>query len=96
MANTNTLEEKAMQRAKDLLDFYYHFAIFVIVNFFLFLINLVTSPGSWWFVLSIFGWGIGLTIHAMGVFVFDRLFEGIKDRMYESELERLKRKQSRK
>lgn len=95
MANTNTLEEKAMQRAKDLLDFYYHLAIFIIVNFFLFLINLVTSPGSWWFVLSIFGWGIGLVIHGVSVFIFDTMFEGFKDKMYQSELERLKRKESK-
>jgi len=35
----------------------------------LFVINWVT-PGNWWFYWPLVGWGVGLAIHALVVFVF--------------------------
>lgn len=34
---------------------------------FLIVINILTSPGYYWFVWPLFGWGIGLTMHAFSV-----------------------------
>jgi hypothetical protein len=45
------------------------FADFVLVNIGLFVINWVT-PGNWWFYWPLIGWGVGLGIHALVVFVF--------------------------
>ena len=41
-----------------------HLSVFVIVNTFLFLINFLTTPGQWWFLFSLLGWGLGLIFHA--------------------------------
>ncbi len=38
------------------------------VNALLFVLNQVTSPGHYWFVWPLFGWGLGLVFHAMSVF----------------------------
>lgn len=39
--------ERARKRVDELKGFYIHLAVFVIVNFILFLINLLSSPGIW-------------------------------------------------
>lgn len=69
----NTMDnEAALQRARRhvaaLRSLYIHVTVYVIVNVLLFLINIVTTPHSLWFYWPLIGWGIGLLIHAMGVF----------------------------
>ena len=44
-----------------------HAATYLIVNGLLFLLDLVTGSG-WWFYWPLFGWGIGLALHATSVF----------------------------
>lgn len=34
----------------------------------LFVVNLTTTPGRWWFYWVALGWGIGILAHAWGVF----------------------------
>ena len=41
-----------------------HAFVFAVVNASLFLINFLTTPGQWWFLFSVFAWGIGLVLHA--------------------------------
>jgi hypothetical protein len=41
-----------------------HALVFFLVNACLFLINFLTTPGEWWFLFSVFGWGLGLLLHA--------------------------------
>jgi 2TM domain-containing protein len=41
----------------------------VLVNIGLFVINLLTG-GGWWFYWPLLGWGVGLGIHALSVFAF--------------------------
>ncbi|MFN3235844.1 MAG: 2TM domain-containing protein [Pseudomonadales bacterium] len=60
--------EQAQERIDELRGFYSHLASFVGVNLFLFMINVVTSPGSWWFIFPLGGWGIGMFCHAFSVF----------------------------
>ena len=43
-------------------------AIYVLVNIFLLLNNLLTDPSSLWFYWPLLGWGIGLAAHAFLVF----------------------------
>ena len=59
--------ERALHRARELRSFYSHALIYVLVNSGLFLLNLLTGDG-WWFYWPLFGWGVGLGIHALTVF----------------------------
>ena len=59
----------ANARVQAIKGFYIHATIFVLVNLGLFVINWVT-PGNWWFYWPLIGWGVGLAIHALVVFVF--------------------------
>jgi hypothetical protein len=62
--------ERARRRVQALRGFYIHLLVYVLVNAGLVLINLVASPGSWWFYWPMVGWGIGLLAHAAVVFGF--------------------------
>jgi 2TM domain len=42
-----------------------HALVFFLVNACLFLINFLTTPGEWWFLFSVFAWGLGLALHAV-------------------------------
>ena len=43
---------------------YNHLVPFVAVNAFLFLVNWLTTPGAWWCLFPLFGWGLVLFFHA--------------------------------
>lgn len=64
--NRKTAEEKAVEEVQGFLQ---HLGAFVIVIGMLFVINLVTSRDSWWFLWVAFFWGIGLAFHAYDVFI---------------------------
>jgi hypothetical protein len=61
--------ERAQARVKELKGFYTHATVYVLVNIGLFVINLLTG-GGWWFYWPLLGWGIGLGVHALSVFAF--------------------------
>jgi eukaryotic-like serine/threonine-protein kinase len=44
-----------------------HAAIWAAVCVFLFLINMLTSPGTLWFLFPLLSWGLGLAIHGISV-----------------------------
>lgn len=63
-----------------------HGFVFFAVNAFLFAINFLTTPGQWWFLFSVFGWGLGLLLHAgLG------LFPGVSSWHLEREKRRLRK-----
>ena len=64
--NRKTPEEKAVEEMQGFLQ---HLGTYVIIIGMLFVINLVTSRDSWWFLWVAFFWGIGLAIHAYDVFI---------------------------
>jgi hypothetical protein len=82
--------EKAKKRVEEIKGFYTHAIVYVVINTGLFLLNLLTSPGAWWFYWPLLGWGIGLFFHGMGVFVFNR-FPGRQweERKIKEEMERM-------
>jgi hypothetical protein len=41
-----------------------HAALFVVINALLFTVNALTTPGEWWFLFSVFFWGLALGGHA--------------------------------
>lgn len=86
MENQETYQ-KAKERVEAKIGFYIHLAIYVVVNIFLVILNLTTSPHDFWFIWPLIGWGIGIFFHGLGVFVFA---EGslVKERMIEKEIQK--------
>lgn len=41
-----------------------HAAVFLVINALLFTVNALTTPGEWWFLFSVFFWGLALAAHA--------------------------------
>ena len=59
---------KAQKRVEEIKRFYSNLTSYVFVNIGLLVLNLVTSPNHLWFFWPMFGWGIGVAIHAMRTF----------------------------
>ena len=66
--------EQAKKRVRQIEGFYVHLAVYVLVNAFLLVINLVASPNSLWFYWPLLGWGIGIVAHAASVFGSGRVW----------------------
>jgi 2TM domain len=62
--------QSALKQVREMREFYRHVASYVTVVTILFLINLVTSRGYWWFYWVAFFWGIGVIMHGFTFFVF--------------------------
>ncbi|MCP4545251.1 MAG: 2TM domain-containing protein [bacterium] len=60
--------EEAKERIQELRGFYSHLLVFVLGNSFLFVVNLLTSRGDWWFYWPLLGWGVGIVAHGSWVF----------------------------
>jgi hypothetical protein len=84
---------RAEKRVEVKLGFYKSLTTYLGVNLFLFLIDLFTSPGKWWFYWPLFFWGIGVLFHFIKVFVTGGLFrERVKERMIKKELQKEEKK----
>ena len=81
------LYRRAAARVEARLAFYRHLMIYVLVNVFLAILNLVRTPDHLWFKWSVFGWGIGLLAHGISVYSY-RWREGSRERMIQREMER--------
>jgi hypothetical protein len=68
-------QTQAEKRIEELKGYYSHLAAYVAVNLFLIAINVMNWEGEIWFVYPLFGWGIGLFIHTMTVFVANHDWE---------------------
>lgn len=66
--------QSARKRVKALQGFYIHFAIYLVVNAGLAIMNFISSPDSLWFYWTTVGWGIGVGIHGVSVLLEYRLF----------------------
>jgi hypothetical protein len=55
------------KRVRAKLGFYWHAAVYVLVNAGTAAINLTQTPDTLWFVWPLAGWGIGLAMHAFAV-----------------------------
>ena len=82
--------QRIEKRVEEKLGFYTHLAVYILVNGLLIAINLITSPGTYWFMWTLIGWGIGVLFHGLGVFVFG---EGtaIRERMIDAEMKKEER-----
>ncbi|MBI3140617.1 MAG: 2TM domain-containing protein [Rhodocyclales bacterium] len=70
----DTNKELAVRRqVARLRGFYRHALIYVAVNAGLLLIDLLRSPGEFWVVWPLAGWGVAVAIHGLSVFFGGRL-----------------------
>ena len=65
----NQAYQKATQKVKMVKEFYSHLLTYLIFNGFMFVINYATSPGDWWVLYPVIGWGFCLTIHAIDLYI---------------------------
>jgi hypothetical protein len=84
--------ERAEKRVAAKLEFYRHLVIYIAVNILLIIINLVTSTETLWFIWPLLGWGIGIVVHAIQVFIVPSE-SSLKERMIERELEKQSKKE---
>ena len=75
---TNYNEEEryyqAKKRVQEIKGFYGNLASYIVVNIFLMILNLATSPQYLWFFWPLLGWGIGVLFHGLGVFKVSPFF----------------------
>jgi 2TM domain len=60
--------QRARKRVEEIKGFYVHLTVYLVVNLGLFLINLISDSGNWWFLWPLLGWGVALAIHGAVVF----------------------------
>lgn len=98
MKQTDDYYEVARKRVKEKKAFYGHLSAYLSTSVFLLLLNLLTSPGEWWFFYPILGWGIGIAIHFFSVFGFTSMGLGTpewEEREMEKEMKRMQASRSR-
>ncbi len=66
--------QRAKKKVKALKSFYVHLGVYIVVNLFLFLLNVTASSDSLWFYWPLLGWSIAIVVHAFSVFGSDRSF----------------------
>lgn len=59
---------------RDIKAFYSHLIKYIIIIAILFVFNLIKSPNHMWVYWVMFGWGIGVAVHALNVFGIFHLF----------------------
>jgi hypothetical protein len=86
MENTPAYRD-AKRHVERKIGFLIHLSVFVTVNTGLVLLNLLFVPGKLWAFWPLFGWGIGLLFHGLGVFL-NAPGTTWKQRMIENELKK--------
>lgn len=82
---------RAKKRVENLKAFYIHLTVYILVNVMLFVINLTTFDGDWWFVYPLGGWGIGMIIHGITIFASGRFGADWEERKIKEYMEKDKR-----
>ena len=86
----NEAYNNAKRKAKLLKDLYSHVGTYFTVNGLLVLVNILTSPGEWWVLYPLIGWGVCLTINILDTIV---KINGFWDKWEENKTEELLRKE---
>ena len=84
------IDRLARKRAGAKLGWYSHAAIYITVNVFLFAISEYGFGNRRWSVFPLLGWGVGLVLHAISVFVLGT-GSGLRERLVQKERERIRR-----
>lgn len=79
MDNSEKLK-RAKKRVEEIRGFYTHLAVYLVINTFIILMNLIYghhkgfSWGWWGFLVTPLFWGVGLAFHAMSAFQWNPFF----------------------
>ena len=87
------IEKLAQRRAGAKMGWFIHATVFVLVNLFLFAISEYGMGHRAWSIKPFLGWGLGLALHGISVFVLGRGSD-LRERMVQKERERLQRQQN--
>lgn len=71
---SDNLRTRAEERVDKKIRFYRSFAVYVIVNALLFIINWVYTPEFWWAAFPLAFWGIGIFAKFLNAFVFTDIY----------------------
>jgi hypothetical protein len=88
--SSEEIDRIARKRAGAKLFWYMHAAVFVLVNLFIFSMSRYAFGTRPWSVAPLLGWGLGLALHGISVFVLGK-GSGLRERMVQKERERLLR-----
>ncbi len=75
----STPEERAARRADDLTGLYWHLAVYVVINAFLWALDWFQGGGLQWAYWVTVLWGIGVAFHTAAYLIDD---SGFKERKY--------------
>lgn len=84
------IDQLARKRAGAKLGWYTHACVYVVVNLVLFAMSRYGFGNRPWSIFPLLGWGLGLTLHGVSVFVLGRGSD-LRERMVQKERERLQR-----
>lgn len=76
------VRKAAEKRIKNRIEFYQHLAAYIVVNTML----VIAFRDHWWVVFPVFGWGVGVLMHGIEVFLDDPLR---RERAIAREMEKL-------
>jgi hypothetical protein len=88
------IDRLARKRAGAKLGWYTHAAVFTVVNLALFAMSDHGLGSRPWSVYPLLGWGLGLVLHGISVFVLGT-GSGLRERMVQKEREQLLRERDR-
>lgn len=86
------IEHLARSRAGAKMGWYTHATVYVLVNLLLLAMSSYGFGHKTWSPFPVIGWGIGLALHGISVFVLGR-GSTVRQRMIDRERERLQRQQ---
>lgn len=88
--NPDDIERLARKRAGAKLSWYIHATVYVLVNLGVFAMSTYGFGTRPWSVAPLLGWGLGLTLHGVSVFLLGT-GSGLRERMVQKEREKLRR-----
>ncbi|WP_460482357.1 2TM domain-containing protein [Comamonas humi] len=94
MISDDDIDRLARKRAGAKLGWYVHALVYVLVNLALFALSRHGWGERPWSVWPLLGWGLGLALHGVSVFVLGT-GSGLRERMVQREREKLRREHSR-
>ena len=86
------IERLARKRAGAKLGWYVHAMVYVLVNLVFWAMSQHGFGSRPWSVFPLLGWGLGLTLHGISVFVLGT-GSALRERLVQKERERLQRRQ---
>lgn len=86
------IDALARKRASAKLGWYAHATVYVLVNLVIFAMSKYAFGTRPWSVFPLLGWGLGLVLHGVSVFVLGA-GSGLRERLVQRERERIQRQQ---